>query len=521
VDDQALRRYLGVARRWWWLMLLGAVLPMAVSYYLTSRQPDLYQAKATVMVGSSLQSVSPSPGVLTMSGQLAQAYAELAKRRIITEAVAQRLGLDMSPGQLARQMTVRVQAQLQLIEITVADSDPQWAAAIANAVALELVQRSPGSQQDGERRAFSERQLRDVRAKIEEMSANLSEQQHALADMTSAAEIADAEERMVALERVRVSYQTVYASLLQSLITEQTPNVLTIMEPATEPAFPVARKTRLIVAVAGMAGVVLAFSGVMVIEFLEDRIRWEGPAQETVLGLPVLGEVPDLSPADGPLVIRKLPGSSMAESVRQLRTAILLATNNRSHKVLLFTSAAPQEGKSLVVANLAAAMAESGRRTILVNADLRKRQLYKLFAAARGPGLIEFLGDSSSEPEAFIQQTSMPNLRLFRAGRQPSNPTSLLTSSRFAVLLEKLKRDYDVILVDSPAALVVPDATILATLVDAAILVVDATITSRRAALRAKRKLELEGKSKLLGVVINRASQVGNDYRGYYYRRKG
>jgi len=166
-------------------------------------------------------------------------------------------------------------------------------------------------------------------------------------------------------------------------------------------------------------------------------------------------------------------------------------------------------------------MAESGRRTILVNADLRKRQLYKLFAAARGPGLIEFLGDSSSEPEAFIQQTSMPNLRLFRAGRQPSNPTSLLTSSRFAVLLEKLKRDYDVILVDSPAALVVPDATILATLVDAAILVVDATITSRRAALRAKRKLELEGKSKLLGVVINRASQVGNDYRGYYYRRKG
>jgi len=132
--------------------------------------------------------------------------------------------------------------------------------------------------------------------------------------------------------------------------------------------------------------------------------------------------------------------------------------------------------------------------------------------APRGPGLIEFLGDISSEPEAFVQQTSIPNLRLLRVGKQPSNPTSLLISSRFSRVLEKLKREYDVILVHSPAA---------STVADAAILVVDPLTSSRRAARRAKCRLAVEGKSEILGIVINRPSQVGNAYRGGYHGRKG
>jgi len=497
-------------------MLLGVILPMIISGYLASRQPDLYQAKATVMVGLGLQSVNPNPSVVGMSSQLAQAYAQLARRRLITEPVVQKLGLQISPKQLAKHITTQVQSELQLLEIVVTDSNPQWAAAIANALAVELVQRSPGSQQDSARHEFGERQLSNVQAKIDQVSANLAEQQNALASMTSAAEIADAEERIAALERVRVEYQSIYASLLQSLITEQTPNIVTIVEPATEPQMPVPQRTRLVVAVAGMAGLALAFAGVLLIEYLDDQIRWEGPDQETVLGLPVLGSIGRLSPADGPLVMRKVPGSPEAESIRELRTSILLAARHLPLQVLLITSAAPQEGKSLMAANLAVAMAELGRRTILVDADLRRRQLYKLLALPRGIGLIEFLSDSSSEPDGFVQQTAIPDLRLLRAGKQPSDPTSLLTSARFARLLESLRRDYDLIVLDSPAALAAPDATILATLSDATILIVDAQTTSRRAALQAKRKLEAGAKSGILGIVINRAKLDRHGYEYYY-----
>jgi len=517
MDRQAFQRYLGVVRRWWWLMILGFLLPMVVSFFLASRQPNLYQAQATVMVGSSLQSPSPNPNIVNMSSQLARAYAQLVERRTVTEAVIQRLDLDMSPERLTKQITVQVQPQLQLIEILVTDSNPQWAAAIANALAVELVQRSPTSQQDEARREFSERQLVELQQKIEEVSANLAEQQNTLSSLTSAVEVADAEERIAALDRVLASYQAIYASLLQSLGSEQTPNTLTIIEPATVPIVPVPQKTWLMVAVAGMAGLALAFGGVVLLEYLDDHIRWEGPTQETVLGLPVLGAVSRLSAREGPLVIRKLPGSPEAEAIRELRTSILLAAGTPPLKVMLLTSAEPQEGKSLIAANLAVAMAELGRRTLLIDADLRKRQLHQVFALPKDQGLIELLTDSRPEPGTFVQQTPVPNLCLLPAGKQPCDPTSLLTSSRFARLLEKLKSEYDLILVDSPAAFAVPDATIVATLADATILIVDAKTTSRRAAVRTKGRLEGLGRSAILGVIINRANLDRRGRRGYYY----
>jgi len=261
----------------------------------------------------------------------------------------------------------------------------------------------------------------------------------------------------------------------------------------------------------------LAFGGVVLLEYLDDRVHWEGPTQESVLGLSVLGAVSRLSAKEGPLVIRKLPGSPQAESIRELRTAILLATSAPPLKLLLLTSAEPQEGKSLIAANLAVAMAELGRRTLLIDADLRKRQLYQVFALPRDQGLIEYLTDSRPEPGTFVQQTPVPNLSFLPAGKQPCDPTSLLTTSRFARLLEKLKSEYDLILVDSPAAFAVPDATIVATLADAAIMIVDAKTTSRRAALHTKGKLEGLGRIAILGVVINRANRDRRGRRGYYY----
>ena len=298
------------------------------------------------------------------------------------------------------------------------------------------------------------------------------------------------------------------------MVSEQSPNTLTIVEEAPEMGTPVPSRMPLVVGVAGLAGMGLAFGGVLLIEIMDDRLKWEGPGHSRALGLPVLGAVSRIRSADGPLVLQSRPSSREAECFRALRTAILLSGGRHAPQVLLCTSAAPQEGKSLVVANLGLAMAALGRHTLLIDGDLRKRQLHRLFNLANGQGLAELLcnGDDTS---AYVQQTSVPNLSLLRAGGPAADPTSLLASKRFGELLEELRREYDMVLVDSPAALVVPDAAILASQSDGGLLLIDAQTTSRRAASRVRRAMEEQAGARVLGTVFNRVRLRRHQY--YYH----
>lgn len=506
--------YLGVAKRWWWLLVLGTIVPAVLSYRLASQQPQLYQAQATLMVGGSIWTANPNPNAVQISTMLAQSYAQLVKRQPVTRAVIDKLGLQTTPDVLAQQITARVQPQSQLLEIQVTDLNPQWAAVIANALANELIIQSPGARQTSEERSFNEKQLIDLRARIETVTQDLEAERARLAGLTSAAEIAEGEERIAALERVWILYQSAYSTLFQSVVSEQSPNTLTIVEEAGELGTPVPSKLPLVIGVAGLAGLGLAFGGVLLIEMMDDRLKWEGPGHSRALGLPVLGAVSRIRSADGPLVLQSRPSSREAECFRGLRTAILLTGGRNAPRILLCTSAAPQEGKSLVVANLGLAMAALGRRTLIVDGDLRKRQLHLLFNLPNGRGLTELLcnGDSA---DAYVQQTSVPNLSVLRAGGPAADPTSLLASQRFGDLLDELKQGYDTLLLDSPAALVVPDAAILASQSDGVLLLVDAQTTSRRAALRVRRAMEEQAGARVLGTVFNRVRLKRHQY--YYH----
>jgi len=513
-EANSVGHYMAVAAKWWWLLLLGIIVPGALSYHLASQQPQLYQAQATLMVGGSIWTADPNPNAVAISTMLAQSYAQLVKRQPVTRAVIDKLGLETTPETLSRQITARVQPQSQLLEIQVTDLNPQWAAVIANALANELVIQSPGARQDAEERAFNEKQLIDLRARIETVTTDLEAERNRLAGLTSAAEIAEGEERIAAMERVWILYQSAYSTLLQSVVSEQSPNTLTIVEAAVEPGTPVASRLPLIVGVSGLAGLGLAFGGVLLIEMMDDRLKWEGPGHSRALGLPVLGAVSRIRSSDGPLILQSRPSSREAECFRGLRTSILLSGGGQSPQVLLCTSAAPQEGKSLIVANLGLAMAALGRRTVVVDGDLRKRQLHRLFNMPSGPGLCEVLSNGDS-PGAYVQQTSIPNLGLLRAGAPAADPTSLLASKRFNDLLTELKQSYDMVLLDSPAALMVPDAAILASQSDGVLLLVDAQTTSRRAALRVRRSLEEQAGAHVLGTVFNRVRLKRHHY--YYH----
>jgi succinoglycan biosynthesis transport protein ExoP len=510
-----IRRYLKIIVRWWWLLVVSAVVPVGVGYYFVSNQPDLYQAKATIMVGTSLQNPDPEVGQMNLSNTLAAAYAELVRQGPLTEAVIERLGLGRAPEQLAAQIATQIRSGAYLLEIWVTDTNPEAAALIANALADELIRRSPASGgSDPEQQEFIRSQLGELQAKIADLGGQISELTASLSELTSAEEIQDVQDRIDALEEVKSTYQATYANFLDSYRAES-PNVLSLFEPAVVPQWPIPSKTKLIVAVAGVAGLGLALGAIFVMEYLDTSLRWEGDGVPSILELPVLGVVPQVSRKQA--VPPGSPLSPVTEGVRAMRTNVFLIRPDHPFRTLLLTSPSASEGKSFVLANLAVVLASAGNRVIAIDADMRNPALHEFFDRPNVTGLADVLGndkvDSALPWPVALQETDFDNLLLLSAGRLPSDPTTLLTSPRFPALLEFLKDRGDVILIDSPPVSGPPDATVLATMAEGTILVVSAGLTKRELIQQARDRLLAQQGVSLLGLTVNRAKLNGS----YYY----
>lgn len=523
MDSEAARRYLRLILRWWWLFVLSAVVPAAISYRLASQEPDIYEARATLVVGSSIfQDPDPDRGDLALSDTLAAAYAELATERSVLEPVMEDLALDGEPEALAKQVTTRIRSGAQLLEIHVADTNPAAAALIANRLADELIRRSPTSEQNTPgQQAFVESQLEELKAKIERTNEQISELSASLAELTSAAEIQEANDRIEALELVKSRYQETYAQLF-SVSQEESPNALALFEPALVPGHPVPRRTKLVVALAGAAGLGLALSAVILMDYLDTSLRWDFHSGEKTLELPVLGVIPRVS-TRGPLR-RGDALSPVAEGVRAIRSKLYLMQPNEFFQMLVLTSPGESEGKSFVLANLAVALASGGGRVIAVDGDMRRPSLHELFDRPNLSGLADILADDGSSCEDLspipLQETDFDGLYLLSAGRPPADPAALLTSPRFQRLLDSLRQQGYTILIDSPPVLGAPDAAIIATRAEGTILVVSAGLTERDLARQARDLLQEQQGVNLLGLAINRA-EVGHSYYHYYTRATG
>ena len=516
-----LRRYLMVIKRWWWLLIIGAIIPAIISSYFTAKQPALYQARVTLMVGTTLQSSNPDTRAMQTSNSLAQAYAELVRYRPITEAVIQRLGLERSHETLASQIVAWVRPNANLLEIRVTDTNPKAAMMIANALAEELIRQSPGSRQ-GQRQQqqeFIKQQLDELEEKIEKKKAEIADLNDSLADLTSAAEIADTMARIDALEQVASTYRTQYAALLQSYMGDSV-NVLSIVEPAVEPRRPIGGKAKLIVAMSAGAGLALALGAAFLIEYLDDTVHWEDGRQQAVAGLSILGAVPRMSSRRKTWAAIDRFRYPEIEAIRNLRTNIFLSTPGTSLDTILVTSPEIGDGKSFTVANLGLTIAVTGMRVVLVDADLRNPTLHEMFDRPNVMGLSELLsGDSpisESRPPMELQPTGVDNLFLLSSGRPPTDPAALLVSPRLPALLDTLEKFADVVILDSPPALIAPDAAILASIADGTLLVVSEGQTSNGAAAKAQALLSSRSGVNLLGVAFNRVKLV--ETYAYYSR---
>lgn len=522
---ELLSRYGRILRENWWLLLLGILIPMTISYSLLSRRPPVYQARATLMVGTSLQTLNPDPWQMNLSTTLAGAYAELVKQGPVLEAVIDRLGLPRTPEQLAQQIETRIYSGAQLLEIRVVDTDPEVAALIANALADELIRRSPASgASDPEQQAFIRRQMADLQARIESVDGEIARLTDRMATLTSAAEIREVQERIAALETVKTTYQARYADFLQ-LYNPESPNLLSLFDPATPPQRPIPTRTTLIVGVAGLAGLALAVGALILIDYLDTSLRWESDTAQASLGLPILGAIPQIAHQDRAFVRAGQAGSPLlSESVHGIQTTIFFSHPDRAPRTLLITSPGAQEGKSFILAHLAVALTAAGYRVIAVDADLRRPSLHEFFEKPNVIGLADLLNGQLADqlPVEALQATGIENLRLLPAGRTSIEPTLLIGSRRFRILLEELQRHADVVLLDSPPVLGPPEAVLLAGMADATLLVVDDGITRHAAARKARDRLMSQENIHLLGVVFNRVRP--SSYYGYlhgYYTRNG
>lgn len=213
------------------------------------------------------------------------------------------------------------------------------------------------------------------------------------------------------------------------------------------------------------------------------------------------------------LIVHEDAKSPIAEAYRTLRTNIQFAKVDSDLRTIMFTSAGPGEGKSTTTANTAVAIAQTGKRVILVDCDLRKPVQHKIFGK-RNRGVTNTLVEERPVSD-LIQETDIDNLKILTSGPIPPNPSELLGSSRMQEIIDSLKELADVVIIDAPPTVAVTDACVLASKVDGIVIVLNSQEIKPEMAQKAK-ELLLKANGHILGVILNRV-EIEEEHAYYYY----
>jgi len=219
------------------------------------------------------------------------------------------------------------------------------------------------------------------------------------------------------------------------------------------------------------------------------------------------------------LVTQSRPRSQMAESYRSLRTSLLLSSLGTPPKLILITSALPQEGKTTTSINTAIVLAQRGARVLLIDADLRRPSIHKTLGMGPRTGLSNVLTGSATLQETILSSPLLPDLFVLPAGTPPPNPAELLASGNMKVTLTQLREQFDHIVIDTPPTLSVTDAVVMAPCVDAVVLIIRSGHTTKQA-LRRARDILTQVNARIAGVLLNAVDINSPDYH-YYYEYQG
>jgi polysaccharide biosynthesis transport protein len=291
----------------------------------------------------------------------------------------------------------------------------------------------------------------------------------------------------------------VSASLLSSNVR--------LVEPAQMPNSPVKPNKRMNLLMGLLFGLMLSVGSIVAWQYLDTSVK-SVEDLESRMGVPLLTMVPKFSEET-----RKVS----AEAFQTLRTALVYASENQQNNVILITSASPKEGKTSVAANLAKTLAANGERVLLMDCDLRKPSIQRILKAPAGvKGLTNFLAERSGVIEDFILPGPQPNLFVLYSGPTPPNPPELFSMKRFSELLDRFKKEYSWVVIDSPPCLSISDAFILGSMANLAILVARYRKTQKPLLERILVTLE-RANVQVAGVVLNEVETRSSYYYDYYY----
>jgi len=514
-----LRQYGRILWKWLWLIIAGAVVAGGVTYIVSSRSTPIYRASNQLLIQQANSPSGPQWTDVLTSERLAANYARLLTTRPVLNQVAANLRLP----EVTSSIIIDPVRETQIIVLHVEDPNPALATAIANDLPEVFIAQNEKQQQQRINTTLEayQTQIDGAQADIEQTQAQL--QTFEALENDGEELTLDQQGQRSRLESSLAQYRSSLAELLRNRddvkrAEANRGDTISVVEPAIEPTTPVRPRVLLNTLIAAALGALLMTVLAFLIEYLDDTIKLPDDATR-VTALPALGSLVQYRNGDKGrrLITATNPQSPFSEAYRTLRTNIQFSSLDKPIQALMITSASPGEGKSTTAANLAVVIAQGGKRTILIDTDLRRPVLHQIFGLPNAVGVTTaLLQPEGSELTPFLQPTEVENLWLMSSGPQPPNPSELLGSHRMAELIKELHECGDMLVFDSPPTLAVTDAAVLARQMDGVLIVVESAKTREAAAKRAAQGLA-KVNANVLGLAVNRISYrlAGSHY--YYY----
>ncbi|MBI2864821.1 MAG: polysaccharide biosynthesis tyrosine autokinase [Chloroflexi bacterium] len=517
-----LRQYVNILKNWLWLIILSVVLCGSVSYVVSQRLPKIYEASTTLIVGTVTTSANPDYSTILASQMLAKTYGKLLTSRPILDGAIESLHLPNPPSAdtVEKMVTVENVRDTQLMVLRVRGQDPELITRLADSIAAELIQQSPAAPKGalGSVMTFVQKQMADLESETSSLQTQIKQiKDKQAADPSGPSATATAGE-LQSLESKLRSAQDRYNTLLP-VRAGMNSNYVSVIEKAEKPSFPVSPKVTQNVLLAAILGVLLAIGVAFLIEYMDDTAKSPDLISQT-MDVPTLGlvsRIPHQEYAQG-LITLRAPKSPATEGFRALRTSIQFSSPDKPLKSLLITSADPGDGKTTTMGNLAVSMAQAGLKVIAIDTDLRRPALHKLYGLSNTVGLTSLLSGQVTEVADVIKPTEEPNLRVVTSGPPPPNPSELLGSQRLQGIVSRLQNEADLLIFDSPPALVVTDSVLMSTKVDGVVVVVDSGRTRMGSLKQAIDSVRNVGGT-VIGVIMNKIGPEDGRYYYYHYYR--
>lgn len=504
MQPQQLRK---LARRWAIPVAFITVVAGIIGFAVAKHATPIYQADATVLVVAGPQSTNNSAVPLSPDEATATAAA-LMKAPPTLQQVINELHLGVNTDQLAKQVTTTPETGTELVDVAVQDPSPTKAALIANtlATAYSDAVTNQNALRVNKLGAALLQQIANVTNTLQSEDAQLAKADRQHADTTAiTAEITGTTNL---LSTLTANYSNFQSTQEQNLVT------VSVAAPASVPVTPVSPKVLLDVLLALFAGLLVGLGVVAAFEYFDQGLHTEQDVRE-LLGVTCLAIVPRFEPNQRSAASKRRQRSAN-EAYSRLRTNLLFAELDRPLRSIVVTSSRAGEGKTRTAANLAVSLAASEKSILLLDADMHRPSLHRMFGRPLTGGMSDMLLASGRGAPLLDSSyaTAYRHLSLVTCGVQPPNPSELMASPRAAALLQGLEFQRDVVVIDTPPVQAVTDALSISAHASGVIVVVESGKTNADQVRAVINSLHKVGAT-VLGVVLNKANQ--RSMRSYYY----